>query len=590
VRRVGVLLRQGLFRLLEARRAGEVRDVAIVRIEQLYPFPSDEYIASLRRYPNAIEFVWCQEEPQNQGAWYQIRHRLQEPLGPRQELLYAGRAPAAAPATGIPQLHAEQQHGLVNAALTATIKEESARETSRPACDRKQEGFMTIEVRVPQLPESVADATLVAWRKQPGDSVQRDENLVDLETDKVVLEVPAPTSGVLQEIRVQNGATVTSGQILAVLAPGDVAAATATKADGAGKAEPTGKAESAAKADKAPAAPAKARESRTSAPAATERLAPSVRRLVEEHHLEPQTIAGSGRDGRITKGDVLTHLAAAKEPSTGGGAAPSREQTPSPAAGPSAATGARDERRVPMTRLRARIAERLVEAQATAAMLTTFNEVDLTAVNELRTRYKDRFEKEHGARLGFMSFFVKASIEALRRFPLVNASVDGNDIVYHEYYDIGVAVSTDRGLIVPVLRDADTMSFADIEKSVVAYANRAREGAITLAELTWRHVHDHEWRRVRLAAVDADPQHSAERHTRHAQDPGSTRRDRRTGGRAADDVSRDDLRPSDHRRSRSRPVPGGRQGCPRGSRSAALADLSASPHSPSAWSSHVGPI
>ena len=343
---------------------------------------------------------------------------------------------------------------------------------------------MTIEVRVPQLPESVADATLVAWRKQPGDSVQRDENLVDLETDKVVLEVPAPTSGVLQEIRVQNGATVTSGQILAVLAPGDVAATTAAKADGAGKAEASGKAEPAAKADKAPAAAAKARESRTPAAAATERLAPSVRRLVEEHHLEPQTIAGSGRDGRITKGDVLTHLAAAKEPSSGSGAAPSREQAPSPAAGLSAATGARDERRVPMTRLRARIAERLVEAQATAAMLTTFNEVDLTAVNELRARYKDRFEKEHGARLGFMSFFVKASIEALRRFPLVNASVDGNDIVYHEYYDIGVAVSTDRGLIVPVLRDADTMSFADIEKSVVAYANRAREGAITLSELT----------------------------------------------------------------------------------------------------------
>jgi 2-oxoglutarate dehydrogenase E2 component (dihydrolipoamide succinyltransferase) len=337
---------------------------------------------------------------------------------------------------------------------------------------------MTIEVRVPQLPESVADATLVAWRKQPGDTVQRDENLVDLETDKVVLEVPAPASGVLQEVRVQNGATVTSGQVLAVLAPGDVAAVATSKADGASKAESTGKTD---KTDKAQGGSAKARESRTSAaPAVTERLAPSVRRLVEEHHLEPQTIAGSGRDGRITKGDVLTHLAASKEPAPAS-AAPARERAPAPADRPA---GSRDERRVPMTRLRARIAERLVEAQATAAMLTTFNEVDLTAVNELRTRYKDRFEKEHGARLGFMSFFVKASIEALRRFPLVNASVDGSDIVYHEYYDIGVAVSTDRGLIVPVLRDAETMSFADIEKSVVAYANRAREGAITLEELT----------------------------------------------------------------------------------------------------------
>jgi len=340
---------------------------------------------------------------------------------------------------------------------------------------------MTIEVRVPQLPESVADATLVAWRKQPGETVQRDENLVDLETDKVVLEVPAPASGVLQEIRVQNGATVTSGQILAVLAPGEAAKATTGKTDGAGKAESAGKTD---KTEKSQSGSAKARESRPAAPAATERLAPSVRRLVEEHHLETQTIAGSGRDGRITKGDVLTHLAAAKEPSPARDAAPVQARTASPAAKPPALVGARDERRVPMTRLRARIAERLVEAQATAAMLTTFNEVDLTAVNELRTRYRDRFEKEHGARLGFMSFFVKASIEALRRFPLVNASIDGSNIVYHEYYDIGVAVSTDRGLVVPVLRDADTMSFADIEKSVIAYANRAREGAITLEELT----------------------------------------------------------------------------------------------------------
>ena len=340
---------------------------------------------------------------------------------------------------------------------------------------------MTIEVRVPQLPESVADATLVAWRKQPGETVQRDENLVDLETDKVVLEVPAPASGVLQEIRVQNGATVTSGQILAVLAPGEAAKATTGKTDGAGKAETAGKTD---KTEKSQSGSAKARESRPAAPAATERLAPSVRRLVEEHHLETQTIAGSGRDGRITKGDVLTHLAAAKEPSPARDAAPVQARTAAPAARPPAPVGARDERRVPMTRLRSRIAERLVEAQATAAMLTTFNEVDLTAVNELRTRYRDRFEKEHGARLGFMSFFVKASIEALRRFPLVNASIDGTDIVYHEYYDIGVAVSTDRGLVVPVLRDADTMSFADIEKSVIAYANRAREGAITLEELT----------------------------------------------------------------------------------------------------------
>jgi 2-oxoglutarate dehydrogenase E2 component (dihydrolipoamide succinyltransferase) len=211
-----------------------------------------------------------------------------------------------------------------------------------------------------------------------------------------------------------------------------------------------------------------------------DKLAPSVRRLVEENKLEPTAIKGSGRDGRITKGDVLTHLADKDKPAT---AAPAtaKPATPAPAPIPS---GDRGERRVPMTRLRARIAERLIQAQSTAAMLTTFNEVDLKAVNELRARYKERFEKEHGARLGFMSFFVKACVEALRRYPVLNASVDGNDIVYHEYYDIGVAVSTDRGLVVPVLRQAETLSFGEIENAVVSYATRARDSSLTLEELT----------------------------------------------------------------------------------------------------------
>jgi len=315
---------------------------------------------------------------------------------------------------------------------------------------------MTIEVRVPQLPESVADATLVAWHKQPGDAVSRDENLVDLETDKVVLEVPAPTAGVIKELKVQNGATVTSGQVLALLEEGGEAA---TGAAGKKPAEAKPTAAKSAPRTEGAAVPAE------SPAAIPEKLAPSVRRLVEEHKLEAGAIAGSGRDGRITKGDVLSHLSA------------------KPAAASPAEVG-RGERRVAMTRLRSRIAERLVQAQSTAAMLTTFNEVDLKAVNELRARHKERFEKEHGARLGFMSFFVKACIEALRRFPVVNASVDGSDIVYHEYYDIGVAVSTDRGLIVPVLRDADAMSFGDIEKAVVGYANRAREGSITIEELS----------------------------------------------------------------------------------------------------------
>ena len=345
---------------------------------------------------------------------------------------------------------------------------------------------MSIEVRVPQLPESVADATLIAWRKKPGDAVQRDENLVDLETDKVVLEVPAPAAGVLKEVKVQDGATVTSGQVLAVLEERAVAAAApaAAKASKA-PAESRTPAESKTPAAARVAAEAKASEGprssaeppsapRAASAGGADKLAPSVRRLVEEHHLDTAGIPGSGRDGRITKADVLTHLTAKES---------------APPAKPAAATqiaptGTRAERRVPMTRLRARIAERLLQVQATAAMLTTFNEVDLTQVNGLRGRYKERFEKEHGVRLGFTSFFVKACIEALRRYPVINASVDGNDIVYHEYYDIGIAVSTDRGLIVPVLRDADTRSFADIEQSVGAFATRARDGAITLEELT----------------------------------------------------------------------------------------------------------
>jgi 2-oxoglutarate dehydrogenase E2 component (dihydrolipoamide succinyltransferase) len=330
---------------------------------------------------------------------------------------------------------------------------------------------MTIEVRVPQLPESVADATLVAWHKKPGDAVNRDENLVDLETDKVVLEVPAPASGVITELRVQNGATVTSGQVLALLEEGATAMVSAPAGAPATPAVAVPQSARAPQPQPASTADAKAGGS-------AEKLAPSVRRLLEEHKLEPGAIPGSGRDGRITKGDVLSHLV-----TKDGGAvvadAPAAAPVPLPAV-----ARARGERRVPMTRLRARIAERLVQAQATAAMLTTFNEVDVKAVNELRARHKERFEKAHGARLGFMSFFVKASIEALRRFPVVNASVDGNDVVYHEFYDIGVAVSTDRGLIVPVLRDADALGFGEIEQAVVGYANRAREGSLTIDELT----------------------------------------------------------------------------------------------------------
>ncbi len=312
---------------------------------------------------------------------------------------------------------------------------------------------MSTEVRVPQLPESVADATLVTWHKQPGDSVSRDENLADLETDKVVLEVPAPVAGVLKSQDKAAGATVTSGELLAIIE----AASGAASAKPAARAAPAPEAKAEPK--KAP-APGPAAPIAAKAEPATAKLSPAARRLVEENKLAATAIAGSGRDGLITKGDVAQHLAAVP------------------------AGAGRVDQRVPMSRLRARIAERLVEAQATQALLTTFNEIDMQALMALRAKYKETFEQRHGVRLGFMSFFVKACIEALGRFPVINASVEGSDIVYHEYYDIGVAVSTDRGLIVPVLRDADRMGFADIEKAVAGFAERARSGAITLEELT----------------------------------------------------------------------------------------------------------
>jgi 2-oxoglutarate dehydrogenase E2 component (dihydrolipoamide succinyltransferase) len=319
---------------------------------------------------------------------------------------------------------------------------------------------MTIEVRVPQLPESVADATLVSWHKKPGDAVARDENLVDLETDKVVLEVPAPAAGILKEIKLSDGTTVTSGQLLAVIEEG------ATAVPGA-------------------------RPPVSDAPAAA-KLSPAAKRVVEENKLDPSAVAGSGRDGRVSKSDVVNYLSAKDAtPPRPKAPPPPAAKTQSPAGAPAqipagapAARGARADQRVPMTRLRARIAERLVQAQATQALLTSFNEVDLKAVNELRSRYKEQFEKQYGSKLGYMSFFTKACVEALKKFPSVNASVDGNDVVYHEYFDVGVAVSTDRGLIVPVLRDADHMSFADIEKSIANSAGRARAGTITMEELT----------------------------------------------------------------------------------------------------------
>jgi 2-oxoglutarate dehydrogenase E2 component (dihydrolipoamide succinyltransferase) len=380
---------------------------------------------------------------------------------------------------------------------------------------------MSTEIRVPQLPESVADATLVAWHKQPGESIRRDENLADLETDKVVLEVPAPANGVVREIRVKSGTVVTSGQVLAVIDEGDVTATMPVKISPAVVAAARAASQAAAAqvaGDTSP-APAKATASAKASAlgadneAAREagKLSPSVRRLVEENRLDPGAIPASGRDGRLTKSDVVGFLD--KRPAPGMAPAPTAAAaapapapaTPAPATAPGAASAAapaptpavrppapapaqtasgRSEQRVPMTRLRARIAQRLLEAQSTQALLTSFNEVDLTEVQALRARYKERFEKQHSVKLGFMSFFVKACIEALKRFPVVNASVDGSDIIYHEYYDIGVAVSTDRGLLVPIVRDADAKSFAQIEKEVADYARKARDGTIAIGDLT----------------------------------------------------------------------------------------------------------
>jgi len=311
---------------------------------------------------------------------------------------------------------------------------------------------MSVEVKVPQLPESVADAVLAKWHKKVGDAVTRDENLIDLETDKVMLEVPAPATGVLREIKSQNGATVTSGQLLAIIEAGATAVAAPASAPAA-----------------TPSVATKTADKSIVEKSAADRSGPAARSIMEANKVNPAEVAATGKDGRVTKADVIQHLSQpAKQTAT--------------AVLPAA--GARSEQRVAMTRLRTRIAERLVQAQATAAMLTTFNEVDLTAVNDIRARYKDKFEKTHGVKLGFSSFFIKASIEALRKFPAVNASIDGNDVVYHEYYDVGVAVSTDRGLMVPVIRNAENLGFAELESAVGAYAKRARDGSISLDELT----------------------------------------------------------------------------------------------------------
>jgi 2-oxoglutarate dehydrogenase E2 component (dihydrolipoamide succinyltransferase) len=328
-----------------------------------------------------------------------------------------------------------------------------------------------IEVKVPQLSESVSEATLLEWHKKEGEAVSRDENLIDIETDKVVMELPAPADGVLTKVLKADRVSVVSGEVIATID---------TDAKPAAGAAPK------------PATAAAPATAEAPAPARAAPVMPAAEKLAAEQGIDTSKIQGSGRGGRVTKGDVLEHVG---KPASYAGAAPG--PAPAPAAAPKSALpqpsapvnverllANRPEQRVPMSRLRARIAERLVQSQSTAAILTTFNEVNMQPVMDLRKKYQDRFEKEHGVRLGFMSFFVKAAVAALKKYPVVNASIDGNDIVYHGYFDIGIAVGSPRGLVVPIVRDCDQLSFASIEKKIAEFGKRAQDGKLGIEELT----------------------------------------------------------------------------------------------------------
>lgn len=317
----------------------------------------------------------------------------------------------------------------------------------------------SVDILVPDLPESVADATVATWHKKPGDAVRRDEVLVEIETDKVVLEVPASADGILDAVLEDEGTTVTSRQILGRLREGN----------SSGK-------ETSAKSEEKDSTPAQ-RQQASLAEQNNDALSPAIRRLLGEHNLEASAINGTGVGGRITREDVEKHLAKAP-------AAKAEAKAPAAAPAPQAQLGARGEKRVPMTRLRKRVAERLLEAKNSTAMLTTFNEVNMKPIMDLRKQYGDAFEKRHGIRLGFMSFYVKAVVEALKRYPEVNASIDGDDVVYHNYFDVSMAVSTPRGLVTPVLRDVDLLGMADIEKNIKELAVKGRDGKLTVGDLT----------------------------------------------------------------------------------------------------------
>ncbi|CAL61927.1 Dihydrolipoyllysine-residue succinyltransferase component of 2-oxoglutarate dehydrogenase complex (E2) (Dihydrolipoamide succinyltransferase component of 2-oxoglutarate dehydrogenase complex) [Herminiimonas arsenicoxydans] len=322
-----------------------------------------------------------------------------------------------------------------------------------------------LEITVPQLSESVAEATLLQWHKKVGETVARDENMIDIETDKVVLELPAPAAGVITQIIRDDNSTVVAGEVIALLDTDlSAAVAPAASAPAAATAAPT-------------AAPAMA----ASANAASNIAMPAAAKMLAENQLAASDVAGTGKDGRVTKGDVINQLEKKQAAPVATAAKPALQQVTAPMSATMLAN--RPEERVPMSRLRARIAERLLQSQSSNAILTTFNEVNMQPVMDLRAKYKDKFEKEHGVKLGFMSFFVKAVVAALKKYPIINASVDGNDIVYHGYFDIGIAVGSPRGLVVPILRDADQMTIAEIEKKIAEFGNKAKEGKLTLDDL-----------------------------------------------------------------------------------------------------------
>jgi 2-oxoglutarate dehydrogenase E2 component (dihydrolipoamide succinyltransferase) len=325
-----------------------------------------------------------------------------------------------------------------------------------------------VEVKVPQLSESVAEATMLQWKKKVGDTVEMDEILIEIETDKVVLEVPAPAAGVLSELLMPDGSTVTAEQLIARIdTDGKVAAKAAAPAQ---------------------AAPATATSSVAATPPVSNSMAgvamPAAAKLMADNQLAPGSVSGTGKDGRVTKGDVLSAVSAPKAAAAPAAPAKAPAALLPQVAIPAMALGDRPEQRVPMSRLRARVAERLLQSQSTNAILTTFNEVNMAPVMDMRKRFQEKFEKEHGVKIGFMSFFVKAAVHALKKYPVLNASVDGNDIVYHGYFDIGIAVGSPRGLVVPILRNADQMSFADIEKKIAEFGAKAREGKMSMDDMT----------------------------------------------------------------------------------------------------------